>query len=51
MASVRAAEVAEILWELKRAVASAKLSRAKLTVSVKDCQGNLSKFERMFSIR
>ena len=37
-------------WELELATPLARLPRGKLTVSVKDRQGNESKIERTFSI-
>ncbi len=38
------------VWELKLAKPITDLAKGKLTVSVKDRQGNLSKIERTFSI-
>jgi hypothetical protein len=38
------------VWELKLARPIAKLPRGKLTVSVKDRQGNVTRIERTFSV-
>jgi hypothetical protein len=38
------------IWELKLSAAVTELPRSKLTVSVKDKQGNISKIERAFSV-
>ena len=37
-------------WELKLGTPIASLAKGKLTVSVKDRQGNLSRIERAFSV-
>ena len=40
----------EGVWELARGTPLANLPKGKLTVSVKDRQGNISRIERTFSV-
>ena len=42
-------ETAQGVWELKLSKPLAALQAGKLTVSVKDKQGNVTRIERMFS--
>jgi hypothetical protein len=43
--------LADSRWELPLARPIGELAKGKLTVSVKDRQGNISRIERVFSVR
>jgi hypothetical protein len=49
--SKKFAEVAKGVWELKLAAPVESLESGRITVEVKDRQGNTSRIERTFSIK